>query len=149
MSDTDLDKWDLRFLELARFVSAWSKDPSTKVGAVIADQAHRVCGLGYNGLPAGVKDLRGRLEDRDIKLQIALHAEENALAFATKTRGCSIYTWPLPPCAHCMSSIIQHGIFRVVAPRATRPEWRDSSDLGIEMAIEAGLTVTLFENDIP
>lgn len=30
-----MDKWDQRFLELAKVVSTWSKDPSTKTGAVI------------------------------------------------------------------------------------------------------------------
>ena len=32
-----LDKWDQRFMDLANFVAAWSKDPSTQVGAVIAN----------------------------------------------------------------------------------------------------------------
>jgi deoxycytidylate deaminase len=31
-----LDKWDSRFLSLAKYISTWSKDPSTQVGAVIA-----------------------------------------------------------------------------------------------------------------
>ena len=30
-------KWDKRFLELAKLVGSWSKDPSTQVGAVIVD----------------------------------------------------------------------------------------------------------------
>ena len=29
-------KWDLRFLEMGKLVSMWSKDPSTQTGAVIA-----------------------------------------------------------------------------------------------------------------
>jgi deoxycytidylate deaminase len=41
-------KWDRRFLELARHVAAWSKDPSTQVGAVVAE-GKRVVSLGYNG----------------------------------------------------------------------------------------------------
>jgi dCMP deaminase len=43
--------WDLRFLTLAKTVSTWSKDPSTKVGAVIVDKNRRVVSLGYNGFP--------------------------------------------------------------------------------------------------
>lgn len=31
------EKWNRRFVELAKNVSTWSKDPSTKVGAVIVD----------------------------------------------------------------------------------------------------------------
>ena len=40
------DKWDIRFLELARHISGWSKDPSTKVGCVVVgeDTAATTCG---------------------------------------------------------------------------------------------------------
>ena len=29
------DKWDKRFLHLAKHISEWSKDPSTKVGCIV------------------------------------------------------------------------------------------------------------------
>ena len=48
--------WDLRFLDLAKLVSTWSQDPSTKVGAVIADSDNRIVSIGYNGFPKGIKD---------------------------------------------------------------------------------------------
>ncbi|MCG8123835.1 MAG: cell division protein DedD, partial [Candidatus Thiodiazotropha taylori] len=32
-----MTKWDTRFLGLAAYISAWSKDPSSQVGAVITD----------------------------------------------------------------------------------------------------------------
>jgi len=47
-------KWALRFLGLASYISKWSKDPSTKVGAVIA-QGNRIVSLGYNGFPASCR----------------------------------------------------------------------------------------------
>ena len=50
----DRDKWDRRFLKIAREGATWSKDPSTQVGAVIVDQDQRVVSLGYNGPPRGV-----------------------------------------------------------------------------------------------
>ena len=52
--------WDARFLELAHHESRWSKDPSTKVGAVIANDQHQVLSLGYNGFPRGVEDRASR-----------------------------------------------------------------------------------------
>ena len=52
-------KWDKRFLELAKLVGSWSKDPSTKVGAVIVDCNNRIISVGYNGFPKGVKDNKG------------------------------------------------------------------------------------------
>ena len=32
------DKWDKRFLELAKHISLWSKDPSKKVGCVVVGE---------------------------------------------------------------------------------------------------------------
>ncbi len=32
------DKWDRRFLELAKHISDWSKDPSTKVGCIVVGE---------------------------------------------------------------------------------------------------------------
>ena len=44
------EKWDDRFIELANFVASWSKDPSTQVGAVIANSnTKRVVSMGFNG----------------------------------------------------------------------------------------------------
>ena len=62
-----LDKWDHRFLALAEHISHWSKDPSTKVGAVITHRSKRVVSMGFNGLPAGVEDTEERLTNREIK----------------------------------------------------------------------------------
>ncbi|HIB51308.1 MAG TPA: hypothetical protein EYO40_08585 [Phycisphaerales bacterium] len=54
-------KWDGRFLELADTISAWSKDPSRGVGAVIVSPMRQVIATGYNGLPRGVEDHPDRL----------------------------------------------------------------------------------------
>jgi deoxycytidylate deaminase len=35
MSQFNWTKWDIRYLELAKHGSSWSKDPSTQTGAVI------------------------------------------------------------------------------------------------------------------
>ena len=109
-----MNKWDKNFLELAKTVSTFSKDPSTKVGAVIVDDDNRVISIGYNGFPKGLKDDH-RLDNRDLKYDMVVHAEANALLFANApTKGCTIYTWPFQPCSRCASLIIQAGIRRVV-----------------------------------
>lgn len=106
--------WDTRFLELAQHVSGWSKDPSTKVGAVIANEQHQVLSIGYNGFPRGVEDRMSRYNDRDTKLLFVAHAERNALDNAfVDVRGATLYT-SLCPCNECAKSIIQKGIKRVV-----------------------------------
>lgn len=116
MSDVTLHtNWDIRFLQLADHVANWSKDPSTKVGAVIANDQHQVLSLGYNGFPRGVTDLKSRYEDRPTKLLFVAHAERNALDNAfTDVRGATLYT-TLCPCNECAKSIIQRGIRRVIS----------------------------------
>ena len=56
------NKWDLRFLELARHISDWSKDPSTKVGCVVVGPDREIRSTGFNGFPRGIKDDDDRLQ---------------------------------------------------------------------------------------
>ena len=91
-------EWDLRFLELAKLVSTWSKDPSTKVGAVIIDDNRRVVSVGYNGFPKGVRDSEHRLGNREVKYNYMVHAERNAMLFANSIpKNSTIYTYPFCP----------------------------------------------------
>lgn len=136
-----MGKWDARYLELARHVSGWSRDPGTKVGAVIARPDKSVASLGFNGLPRGVIDSPGRLHCRQTKLAMTLHAEENAVLSAhERLEGCTLYVWPMPPCSHCAAVVIQAGITRAVAPEPG-DRWRESCELGRSMMLEAGLEV--------
>lgn len=115
-----MTKWDLRFLELADHIAQWSKDPRTKVGAVIVDEKKRVVSVGYNGFPRGVDDSVDRYEDRPTKHLFVAHAERNALDNAPlMVDGCTIYV-PLKPCVECAKSIIQKGITRVVSYKPDR-----------------------------
>ena len=111
----DFDKWNYRFLELAEFVSRWSKDPSTKVGAVIVNPKNIVVGMGYNGFPRGVYDDEERYADRETKYKYVVHAEVNAVLNASQSvRGCRIYVAPTlmypNACPECMKVLIQAGI---------------------------------------
>lgn len=109
-----MNKWDVRFMEMARLVASWSKDPSTKVGAVIADSKNRPVGHGFNGPPRGVADDPNI--DRDTKLRRTIHAEKNAILFARSgLEGCTMYVTH-HPCGPCAAFIVQAGITRVVVP---------------------------------
>lgn len=138
------DKWDERFLDLAQLVGGWSKDPGTKVGAVIVRLDRTVVSLGYNGFPRGVDDT---YQDREHKLLRTVHAEMNAILSARgPLHGCTLYVTPLCPCSNCAASIIQSGIGRVVArtPREMRPEWRASLEAGHEMFEQAMIDVDIY-----
>ena len=133
-----ISKWDKRFLDLAKYISTWSKDPSTQVGAVIAD-GNRIVSHGYNGLPQGIED-DGRLNDRDLKLQIIVHAEENALIWAReKVEGYTLYTYPFLPCPKCTGIIIQHKISKVIAPACKVDRWKERLELSKSLLAEANI----------
>jgi dCMP deaminase len=135
--------WDERFMNLACHVSSWSKDPSTKVGAVIVGERKMVSSLGYNGFPRGVEDNPQRYDDREIKYRLVSHAERNALDNAE----CSVVGHTLyvtrHPCSECAKSIVQRGISRVVYESHPEFELRWSADLRIARMIldEGGVRV--------
>lgn len=134
------NKWDVRFLELAKLISTWSKDPSTKCGAVIT-RDKTIISLGFNGLPKGIEDNPEVLNNRELKYEMILHAEDNALLYARQNlTGCSIYTYPFPPCSRCAAKIIQSGIVRVIAPTPPKDlleRWGASLELSQNMYNQA------------
>ncbi len=140
------DKWDLRFLELARHISDWSKDPSTKVGCVVVGPDREIRSTGFNGFPRGIEDDDDRLQNREKKYPMICHAEENAIMHAARIgislKGNTAYvTWP--PCSRCTRSLIQAGINEVVYPSEVEiPErWEEDFSIAMEMMEEAGISV--------
>lgn len=133
--------WNKRFLALAEHIASWSKDPSSQIGAVIVDDNRRIVSMGYNGFPRGVVDSSDRLNNREIKYKMVLHAEENAIMFAKQNLdGCSLYVTKMPPCSHCAALIVQSGIKKVYAPLNEIPErWRESVELTKQMFKEGGV----------
>jgi dCMP deaminase len=137
------DKWDRRFIEMAQMVATWSKDPSTRCAAVIVDPDRRVISVGFNGFPRHVEDAADRLLDRETKLRLTLHAEENAIAFAHRDlSGCTIYTTH-HPCALCAARIIQNGLAVVVhgTDASYEQRWAADIELARQAFDEAGVSV--------
>lgn len=139
----EITHWDWRFLDLAEHIAQWSKDPRTKVGAVVVDEKKRVVSVGYNGFPRGVSDAENRYDVRSVKHKFVAHAERNALDNAPlMVDGCILYV-PLMPCNECAKSIVQKGIKTVV----TYTPYRDGTgfhwDITKVMFAEAG--IELFE----
>jgi dCMP deaminase len=138
-----LDKWDSRFLKLAHFIAEWSRDPSTKVGAVIVKDK-RIVSSGFNGFPAGVNDLLERYEDREEKLLMTVHAGANAIVSAGEPLlVCTIYV-TRPPCASCAGKIIQAGIKKVIcspAPEGFFERWKKDMNASSTMFHEAGVAL--------
>jgi dCMP deaminase len=110
--------WDECFMRMAHVISERSKDPSTQVGAVIADIKNVVLGLGYNGFPRGIESDQLPWEREggfvDTKYAYICHAEENAVYNANqKVSGAKVYC-TLFPCNECAKTLIQNGITEVI-----------------------------------
>ena len=106
--------WDEYFIHISKAVASKSKDPSTKIGAVIVDENHRPISFGYNGLPQGVKEEFLTLTERPLKYHYVIHAEMNAILFAKRDlSGCTLYC-EYAPCDACLKHIIQAGIKEVI-----------------------------------
>lgn len=138
------DRWDQHFLSLCEAHARMSKDPSTKVGSIIVGPDREIRSTGFNGFPRGIVDLEGRYRNRDLKYELIVHAELNAILAAarigTSLRGGILYT-SMPPCLRCAMHIIQAGIVEVVSrPIADTPErWREVAARAHGFLIEAGI----------
>ena len=142
------NKWDQRFIRIAFEVASWSKDPGTKVGAVLVSD-RRIIATGYNGFPTQISDSLERYNDREVKLSLTVHAEVNAILNAAKngatTDSSTLYV-TFPPCVSCATAVIQAGITRVICPDlSSAPQrWIDSFNKGQDLLKEAGLLVTTY-----
>ena len=141
-------------MRIAREISTWSKDPSSKIGAVIVNDERRILATGYNGFPRGIEDSEERLNNRDEKYPRIVHGEMNALMNAlysgVSVKNATIYVWGLPVCSECTKSVIQSGIKRVVitypelAPEKWHAQWKELSN---PMYKEAGVSLTYMNPD--
>lgn len=152
MSSND-EKWVQRFLGLAQHVSTWSKDPSTKTGAVIVSPDHMIISLGYNGFPKGVADDPKDYANRAIKYERIIHSEVNAvLAARTDLLRCTLYCYPLMPCSRCATLIIQSGVSTVVFPysedSAVLNRFKDSHEHAVDMFQDAGVKLICYEGEL-
>lgn len=143
------DRWDARFVGLAQHISSWSKDPSTKVGAVLVRPDNSVASTGFNGFAPGEDDDPELYANRDYKYKKVIHAEINALDFLDSlAKGFSFYT-SFPCCPDCMRAAGEAGVVRVVFPAIDREgrdpawikEWEDRLSESLEVAREYGIEV--------
>jgi len=135
------NKWHERFLELALTVASWSKDPSTRVGAVLVSDK-QVLGLGYNGFPKGLRDDE-RLKERHLKYPRVVHAEINCLLHSDRSRALRddlrLYVTHIP-CASCAGPIINYGVTDVVTYVGSfTGGLQEHQELAIEILKEAGV----------
>jgi dCMP deaminase len=154
MTDDKQRRWDLYFLDLCIATAKMSRDPSTKVGAIIVGPDRELRSSGFNGFSRGIADTQERLNDRDTKLKLVVHGEMNAVLAAARVgiplKGCTLYLaatdvsgaiWGGPPCSQCTKDVIQAGITEVVSfPKKSVPsKWHDDLMLAESLLQEAGI----------
>lgn len=133
-------KWDERFMSIAETVALWSKDPRTKVGALLVSPDRREWAAGWNGFPHGVLEFPNRWK-RPTKYHFSCHAEQNAIDNARRNLdGWTLYV-TLFPCETCAKSIIQNGVKRVVYKEEPREDTMCSHDYTLTMFEESGITI--------
>lgn len=122
------NKWDHRFMELAKTIGTWSScyQHNRQIGAVIV-RDKRILTTGYNGAPAGLRSCKEKGECMRRRLNVqsgtkqelcyAIHAEQNAIIQAAKIgvmiEGATLYCTH-QPCVICAKMIVNAGIARVV-----------------------------------
>ena len=135
--------WDVRFMRMAHEVASRSKDPSTRVGWVLVKD-RKIISMGYNGFPRLIEDDLNRLIDREVKYEMTVHAEQNAVITAAlhgiSTAGSTAYV-TFSPCSRCAAVLINAGISTVVVSAAEDipSRWLKNFQLAAELLNEAGI----------
>tara|TARA_B100001093_G_scaffold95537_1_gene87618 strand:+ start:7630 stop:8079 length:450 start_codon:yes stop_codon:yes gene_type:complete len=137
------ESWYSRYLDVAKIVSTWSKDPSTQVGAVAVGTKGQILAQGYNGYPRGMDD--SNYEQRELKYSRIVHAEMNCI-YNASWNGVSLneaymFVYGMPVCHECAKGIIQVGIQKVIVPYKTDvpDKWAISTELTKAFLTEAGI----------
>jgi dCMP deaminase len=117
----DKPSFDDIYMELAENLAKRSHCVKAHVGAVLTKET-RIVSLGYNGPPAGTHNCDEVWPDtgcpRDSKgsCSLALHAEQNAILYASKNNvtieGTTLYI-TMAPCIACARVIFSTGIKKV------------------------------------
>ena len=148
--------WDEMFINTARLWANKSKDPSTRIGAVIAGPDNEVVSIGYNSFPRGIDDNVPERSERPEKYFWFEHAERNAILQAARgsasLKGCRMFVSCWVPCTDCARAIIQVGITEVVMGQkvedASRIKWIEAAKRSEQMLKEAGVKLRYYNGKI-
>jgi len=140
-------------MDLAVNLSKRSHCVKMKVGSVIAKDT-RIVSLGYNGPPAGTHNCdevwpeNGCPRSEKGGCSLALHAEENAIIYASKNKvsleGSTLYV-TLSPCLPCARMIFSMGIKKVIYLNSYAEYKGFKSDEGVDFLTKFGVAVSKYK----
>ena len=141
------------YMDLAQNLSRKSHCVKAKVGAVISKDT-RIVSLGYNGPPAGTHNCdeqwpeEGCARDRKGGCSLALHAEANAILYASKNQitmeDATLYV-TLSPCLACAKIIYTTGIKKVIYLDSYAAFKGITIEEGVEFLKRFGVTVKQYQ----
>jgi dCMP deaminase len=146
--------FDEIYMELADKLALRSHCVKAQVGAVLTKDT-RIVSLGYNGPPAGTHNCdeewpeQGCARDSKGSCSLALHAEQNAILYATKNnvsmQDATLYV-TLSPCIACARVIFTTGIKKVFY-RHSYAEFKGiPADEGVDFLQRFGVEVIRYKN---
>ncbi len=140
-------EWSNYFLDIAGVAATKSKDPSTKVGAVLVRPDKTIASVGFNGFPRRIYDCPTLLNERKEKYKRTIHAEMNTILNCRdqSMNGYHMFLEPLLPCEHCTIHIIQAGIISICVRDLQvckeHPRWGSGQQASLDLLEEAGVLV--------
>jgi dCMP deaminase len=144
--------FDVIYMELAQKLAQRSHCVKMHVGAVLTKDT-RIVSLGYNGPPAGTHNCdvewpeHGCPRDSKGSCSLALHAEQNAILYASKNNvsveGSTLYI-TLSPCIACARIIFTTGIRKVIYLNSYAEYKKIPSDEGVDFLKKFGVDVVQF-----
>ncbi len=145
--------FDEIYMELAEKLALRSHCVKAQVGAVLTKDT-RIVSLGYNGPPAGTHNCdhewpeTGCPRDSKGSCSLALHAEQNAILYATKNnvsvQDSTLYV-TLAPCIACARVIYTTGIKKVFYKDSYAAFKGLPTDEGVDFLRRFGVEVIQFE----
>lgn len=146
--------FDVIYMELAQKLAQRSHCVKMHVGAVLTKDT-RIVSLGYNGPPAGTHNCdvewpeEGCPRDSKGSCSLALHAEQNAILYASKNNvsveGSTLYI-TLSPCIACARIIFTTGIKKVIYLNSYAEYKKIPSDEGVDFLKKFGVDVVKFSS---
>jgi dCMP deaminase len=148
--------WEETFFRDVYNYASRSKDPRTKIGAVLVDWDSKTpVSHGYNGFPRNVLDTQERWE-RPQKYELVIHGEMNSILncarFGQSTLGTVLLSQGFP-CNLCSLGIANAGIKEVIFHqqwisheiRLNHKKWLDSAEISKQVFSEAGVQVRVYD----
>lgn len=148
--------WTEYFIGIAQAVKEKSKDPSTKIGAVIVGKDKEIVSTGYNSFPRGLNDEVPERFERPEKYSWFEHAERNSIYNAARigvsTKDCTIYLTCGLPCIDCARAIVNSGIRKIVCKKGESithglkgDHWKENISKSQKLLVECDIDIEYYD----